>query len=106
MFLSAYLLLLTFKMTATVACAVYCFKIASFRITPTFTWILFCVAFMLRFFTQLQAIVYTNNILGIYSQFSTALIIVNQVIEVIIISSFLIGIFRTYYGLKSSPLSG
>lgn len=105
MFLPFYLILLTFNIAATLACAVYCFKIAKFKITPTFTWMSFFTAFCLRFFTQIQYIVFVGS--GTASEAGMcAFLLIIQSIESSIVAAFLIGISRTYYIIKRSPLSG
>lgn len=102
MILAFYLLLLTFKMTATLSCAVYCVRISRIKLVPTFTWMLFATGFFLRFLTQFQGFIYTNNILGIWQGFNIWLVILNQAIEVVIVACFLIGFARTYYAIQSS----
>lgn len=102
MILAAYLLLLTFKVTATLACAVYCIRISKVKHVPTTTWLLFGMGFLMRFITQFQGFLYTKSILGIYAGYNFWLILANQLVEVAIISCFLIGLSRIYYGMKAS----
>jgi len=104
-FLPTYLILLTFNITATLACAVYCFKIARFKITPTFTYMSYSIGFCLRLFTQLQYIIFVAPNQGLSDGLGTFLIVM-QIIEVAIIMAFLLGISRTYYMIKRSPLCG
>lgn len=99
--LSVYLLFFTFKVVATLACVVYCYRIARLNLTPTFTYMLFCVAFALRVVTQIRAAFYTMEIVAIWRGHAVAHIISSQAIETAIIACFLIGFARTYYGCTS-----
>lgn len=103
--LSIYLLLFTFKVAATLMCAVYCFRIARLNLTPTCTYILFSTAFSLRVVTQIRAAFYTKDVVAIWSGMAVERIIWNQTFETMIIGCFLIGFARTYYKLASSPFT-
>ncbi len=100
--LSTYLLFLTFKIVGTLACAVYCWKISRLKMAPTFSYMLFCSAFILRFFTQIEAFAFTRDILGLWSNYNFWIIILNQFIEVLIIGAFLIGFSRKFHFTKAS----
>lgn len=101
--LSIYLLLFTFKVVATVTCAVCCYRIARLNLTPTFTYMLFCVAFSLRVYTQIRSAFYTREILRLWQGYSATVIIQRQFIETVIIACFLIGILRHYYVFRDPP---
>lgn len=98
--LSMYLLLLTFKVVATVTCAVYCWRIARLNLTPTFTYMLFCAAFGLRFVTQMRAALYTREIVAVWSGYSVPQIVTSQAFETVIVGCFLIGFLRQFHGFK------
>ena len=98
--ISLYLLLLTYKIVATAACALYAFWIARLPNSPSKTYYLFLTAFSFRLFTQIQGIFYTQDILGFLSGYSPWLIIESQVVEVIIVTCFLLGILSKYHVYK------
>lgn len=101
--LSVYLLLFTFKVVASVMCALYCYRIGRLNLTPTCTYMLFFTAFCLRVVTQIRAAFYTRDIVAIWVGIAVRQIIVSQALEAAIIACFLIGFARTYYGLANSP---
>lgn len=101
--LSVYLLLLTFKVTATVMCAVYCWRIARLNMTPTFTYMLFFTAFSIRVGTQIYAAFFYKDIVAVWVGTSVFRIIVSQIAETVIVGCFLIGYARKYYIIASLP---
>lgn len=101
--LSIYLLLFTFKVVATLMCAVYSFRIARLNLTPTFTYMLFFTAFALRLVTQIRAAFYTKEIVALWEGYSPARIIQGQFLEVVIVACFLIGILRRYHVFRDPP---
>lgn len=102
--LSVYLLLFTFKVVATATCAVYCYRISRLNLTPTFTYMLFCTAFVLRVVTQMRTAFYTSDIVAIWVGMAVKHIIWTQTFETVIVGCFLIGFVRTYYGIVGLPL--
>src|SRR5688500_1941791 len=95
---------LTFKIFATLICAFYCWRISRLDHTPTTTYVLFCIAFTLRFLTQLQGIFYTRDILGFLSGYPAWLIIESQLVEAIIAACFLIAILKKFSTYKTLPI--
>lgn len=98
--LSIYLLFFTFKVVATLMCAVYCYRIARLDLTPTFTYMLFVTAFVLRLLTQVRAAFYTREIVALWDGYGPTQLLVNQAVEVVIVACFLIGILRKYHGFR------
>lgn len=104
MTLSVYIFLLAFKIISTLLCAVFCWKIAHLKYTPTLTYMLFFSAFSLRVGTQLLGVFYTQDILGFLKDYDIKLVISTQGIEVLITTLFLVGILRKWTTYKHLPV--
>lgn len=91
-----YLILLGIKIIAIAACSVYCFLIAKFKMTPTFTYILLSLAFFILCVLQIETAINSKIILGFLGNFSFATLLQNYILTASYSGLFLVAVVRKY----------
>lgn len=96
--------LIGYKIAGTALCAWFCWKISKMRMTPTYTYVMFFWAFTLMLISQFVGILYTKDIYGFLTHFPSPLVVFTQLLQVLIVGSFVRGFSIKYrYLVKTYP---
>jgi hypothetical protein len=103
-----YVAFIAYQLLASLGNAVFGWKIANLKLTPTRTWSLYSIASFIRFLTYVWTAFHFKEILELYSHFDTSYILVGLVVETVIMGLLLAFTVRKYtiynHGTKSLTL--